>query len=57
VAFDKTGTLTEGTPRVTTVQVLTDAPLSERELLRVAAAAERPSEHPLAAAITAFGRQ
>jgi len=57
VAFDKTGTLTEGTPRVTTVQVLTDAPLSERELLRVAAAAERPSEHPLAAAITATAHE
>jgi len=57
VAFDKTGTLTEGTPRVTTVQVLTDAPLSERELLRVAAAAERPSEHPLAAAITAAAHE
>jgi len=57
VAFDKTGTLTEGTPRVTTVQVLTDAPLSERELLRVAAAAERPSEHHLAAAITAAAHE
>jgi len=57
VAFDKTGTLTEGTPRVTNVQVLTDAPLSERELLRVAAAAERPSEHPLAAAITAAAHE
>jgi len=57
VAFDKTGTLTEGTPRVTNVQVLTDAPLSERELLRVAAAAERPSEHPLAAAIAAAAHE
>ncbi len=57
VAFDKTGTLTEGTPRLTDVQVLTDSLLSERELLRVVAAAERSSEHPLAAAIVAAAHE
>jgi cation-transporting P-type ATPase J len=51
VAFDKTGTLTEGTPRVTAVHPLSD--WNTAQLLRVAAAAERPSEHPIAAAIVA----
>ncbi|MEV4729224.1 heavy metal translocating P-type ATPase [Saccharopolyspora sp. NPDC049426] len=50
VAFDKTGTLTRGTPEVAEVRVL-DAAWSRDELLRVAAAAERPSEHPLATAV------
>ena len=47
---DKTGTLTEGTPVVTAV-VPVDG-VAEHDLLRVAAALERGSEHPLAAAIT-----
>ncbi len=51
VAFDKTGTLTEGTPRVSEVWTVGDGQLSEDQLLGLAAAAERPSEHPLAAAI------
>ena len=51
VAFDKTGTLTEGTPRVTEVHVLPEALMDEDQLLRLAAGAERSSEHPLAAAI------
>ncbi len=51
VAFDKTGTLTEGTPRVTEVHVLPEVSISQDQLLRLAAGAERPSEHPLAAAI------
>lgn len=46
---DKTGTLTEGQPRLVRVEP-TDA-FSEEELLRVAAAVEAGSEHPLAAAI------
>jgi heavy metal translocating P-type ATPase len=53
VAFDKTGTLTEGTPRVTEFRVLTSAGLDERALLRLAAAAEYPSEHPLGRAVVA----
>ncbi len=49
LAFDKTGTLTEGRPVVSSV-----APLDgrdEAEVLRLAAALERRSEHPLAHAI------
>jgi Cu2+-exporting ATPase len=49
VAFDKTGTLTEGKPRV--VDVFTAAGVSENEAIRMLAAAERGSSHPLAAAI------
>jgi Cu+-exporting ATPase len=54
IVLDKTGTVTEGRPRVTDLETLdgTGAPrLSEDELLRTAAAAERYSEHPLAAAV------
>ncbi len=53
VAFDKTGTLTEGTPRVAEIRPLAGSGLGVEDLLGFAAAAERPSEHPLAAAITA----
>ncbi len=49
VVLDKTGTLTRGQPRVTAVA---PAPgYTEAELLRLAASAERYSEHPLARAI------
>ncbi|MDR3031680.1 MAG: heavy metal translocating P-type ATPase [Kitasatospora sp.] len=51
VALDKTGTLTEGTPRVTDVRPLAGSGLDEAELLTLAAAAEHPSEHPLARAV------
>ncbi|MGW5048801.1 heavy metal translocating P-type ATPase [Streptomyces griseoluteus] len=56
VALDKTGTLTEGTPRVTDVRPLAASGLTEEELLRLAAAAEHPSEHPLARAIVDAAR-
>ncbi|OEV05747.1 heavy metal translocating P-type ATPase [Streptomyces oceani] len=56
VALDKTGTLTEGTPRLTTVLPLNASKLSEQELLRLAAAAEHPSEHPLARAVVEAAR-
>ena len=49
VAFDKTGTLTEGRPHLESVTPLGE--LDEDTVLALAAAAERPSEHPLAAAI------
>lgn len=56
VALDKTGTLTEGTPRVTDIRPLAACGLSEEELLVLAAAAEHPSEHPLARAVVAAAR-
>ena len=49
VVFDKTGTLTRGEPEV--VSVATADEVDESELLRLVAAAERESEHPLAEAI------
>ncbi|HYY88438.1 MAG TPA: heavy metal translocating P-type ATPase, partial [Chloroflexota bacterium] len=48
IIFDKTGTLTEGKPRIS--DVVADG-LSEDELLRLAAAAEARSSHPLAQAV------
>ncbi|PHJ67354.1 metal ABC transporter ATPase [Nostoc linckia z18] len=49
VIFDKTGTLTRGEPSVTDVVALTNRP--EDEILRLAAAVEAGSEHPLGEAI------
>ncbi|HEX9895952.1 MAG TPA: heavy metal translocating P-type ATPase [Gemmatimonadales bacterium] len=54
VAFDKTGTLTEGRPVVT--DVLSVNGLGPREILRLAAAVEHHSEHPVARAIAAEAR-
>jgi len=51
LVVDKTGTLTEGKPRLVTVR--TAEGFDEPSLLRSAAAIERGSEHPLAAAILA----
>ncbi|MGW9226216.1 heavy metal translocating P-type ATPase [Streptomyces niveus] len=56
VALDKTGTLTEGTPRVTDIRPLDGALLDEDGLLALAAAAEHPSEHPLARAVVDAAR-
>ena len=53
VVLDKTGTVTEGSPVVREV-VCADG-VGETELLRVAVALERRSEHPLAAAVCAYG--
>ena len=51
VVLDKTGTLTQGKPVVTDCR---PAPgVTEEELLCLAASLEKPSEHPLADAITA----
>lgn len=55
-ALDKTGTLTEGTPRVTDVRPLSGPGLTVQELLTLAAAAEHPSEHPLARAVVDAAR-
>jgi Cu2+-exporting ATPase len=49
VVLDKTGTLTRGEPEV--VEIKTTGAVSEETLLRLAAALERESEHPLAEAI------
>lgn len=49
VALDKTGTLTRGTPEVVEVRPVNGTDF--REVLRLAAAVEARSEHPLAAAI------
>ncbi|MFI8080907.1 heavy metal translocating P-type ATPase [Kitasatospora sp. NPDC086009] len=54
VALDKTGTLTEGTPKVVELRPLG---VTEAELLSLAAAAEHPSEHPLARAVVAAARE
>jgi Cu+-exporting ATPase len=51
LVVDKTGTLTEGKPKVTSILILDGRP--EGDALRLAAALERSSEHPLAAAILA----
>ncbi len=50
VVLDKTGTVTEGRPAVTHIK--TSADFAEHNVLSMAAAIERRSEHPLAAAIT-----
>jgi Cu2+-exporting ATPase len=54
VVFDKTGTLTLGEQRV--VAVTTVAGLDRDEALRLAAAVERDSEHPVARAVVASAR-
>ncbi|MDI6712506.1 MAG: heavy metal translocating P-type ATPase [Anaerosomatales bacterium] len=54
VVFDKTGTLTHGRPVVTDV---VPAEGDETEVLRVAFALERASEHPLAEAVVAYARE
>jgi Cu+-exporting ATPase len=49
LVIDKTGTLTEGKPELLSVHAI--APMSEEELVSLAAAVERGSEHSLGAAI------
>ena len=51
VVMDKTGTITEGRPKVTDIIALTG---SDEELVTLAAALEKGSEHPLAEAITTY---
>jgi Cu+-exporting ATPase len=55
ILVDKTGTLTEGRPKLARTQAL--AGFDEAEILRLAAALERPSEHPLARAILAGAQE
>ena len=54
VVMDKTGTITEGKPRVT--DLVSDG-IDELEMLRIAASAEKGSEHPLADAIVEEAKQ
>ena len=49
IAFDKTGTITEGKPKLT--DVVPAEGIADSELLQVALAVERYSDHPLAAAV------
>jgi Cu+-exporting ATPase len=49
IVFDKTGTITEGKPVVT--DILTTKQVNQKQLLQLAASAEKGSEHPLGEAI------
>jgi heavy metal translocating P-type ATPase len=55
VALDKTGTITLGEPRVMKIASLDG--LTEQDVVRTAAVAERLSEHPLGKAITAKAKE
>jgi Cu+-exporting ATPase len=57
IVFDKTGTLTKGEPEVTDTVAVTG--FSEEDVLRLAASAEKVSEHPLGEAVvrSAVGRK
>jgi Cu+-exporting ATPase len=54
IVLDKTGTITKGKPEVTDIIAL--AGFSDKEILRIAALAEKNSEHPLAQAIVHYGQ-
>ncbi|WP_272944592.1 heavy metal translocating P-type ATPase [Kribbella catacumbae] len=56
VAIDKTGTLTRGTPHLAEIRLLENVPFTRDEVLAIAASAEHPSEHPLAAAVVSAAR-
>ncbi len=56
VVLDKTGTLTQGRPALARLAVL-DLSLDEKSALVLLAAAERPSEHPLASAVVNAARE
>ena len=56
VVLDKTGTVTEGVPSVTDLAVDERSGWSEPSLLRLVAAVEASSEHPLADAIVRYAR-
>ncbi len=55
VALDKTGTITSGQPKVTDLIPVDE--ISETELLFLANALERKSEHPLAKAVLAYAKE
>jgi Zn2+/Cd2+-exporting ATPase len=55
LALDKTGTITEGKPRVTKVHALNAT--AESEIVRIAAAIDAHSEHPLAQAVVDYAKK
>jgi len=55
LVIDKTGTVTVGKPKL--IEVVSTGMADERELLRLGAALERSSEHPLAAAIVSGAQE
>ena len=55
LAVDKTGTITEGKPRVTKVIAVNST--AESEIVRIAAAIDTHSEHPLAQAVVAYANE
>lgn len=55
LAVDKTGTITEGKPQVLGIETLNRQ--SEQEILRIAAAIDTHSSHPLAKAVVDFANQ
>jgi Cd2+/Zn2+-exporting ATPase len=55
LALDKTGTITEGRPRV--LQIIALDGSSEDEILRIAAAIDTHSDHPLALAVVNYARE
>ena len=55
ILIDKTGTLTEGKPHMASIHP--EPNINENELLTLAAAAESPSEHPLARALIAAAKE
>ncbi|MDT8435422.1 MAG: heavy metal translocating P-type ATPase [Gemmatimonadota bacterium] len=56
VVFDKTGTVTRGAPELTDLRAA-DGEADETEVLRLAAAVESASEHPLASAVVRAARE
>src|SRR6185295_1291769 len=55
LAVDKTGTITEGRPRVTRVVPVNSKP--EAEIVRIAAAIDTHSDHPLAQAVVNYAEE
>ena len=53
IVFDKTGTLTVGSPTVNKVEII-DNSFNENQLIQLAAAVDRRSNHPLAKAILSY---
>src|SRR6476659_7078029 len=57
VAVDKTGTLTTGAPRLTAIAPTNEQDFDGRAILRIAAAAEQFSEHPIGRAVVVAARK